>query len=473
MTISPPAVRVGAQVPRFLSRPSGLSHFSSGREAVELCGQVGMTLDPWQELALDVSLVESDEWDTPRWCAREVGLIVPRQNGKGTVLEARELAGLFLFGERLILHSAHEFKTAQEAFFRLKGWIDNVDWLRKRVARVRTSHGEEGIELLSGQRIRFVARSTGSGRGFTGDVIVLDEAYALTDVHMSALIPTLSARSAKDNPQIWYTSSAPLDGSMVLHRIRRRGRRGDPAMAFLEWSCPDDADLDDVDNAYAANPGLGIRISEEFVMTTERAAMASRDWARERLGVAPEPPETGHESVWPPGAWDAACGASVAPDVGVVLGVDVHPDRVSAAIGAADVAGRVELVEHRAGVGWVVDRAVEIARRQSARIALQGNSPAGALVADLERAGVEVIALPAAEVRDGCGQFYDAVAARTSFIRRNAALDAAAAAATKRTSGDGWVFDRRHGSDITPIYAVVLARKAATRPDQTETFFAY
>jgi hypothetical protein len=45
--------------------------------------------------------------------------VVPRQNGKGTILEARELAGLFLLGERLLIHSAHEQDTSLEHFRRL------------------------------------------------------------------------------------------------------------------------------------------------------------------------------------------------------------------------------------------------------------------------------------------------------------------------------------------------------------------
>ena len=32
------------------------------------------------------------------WSAFEVGVNVPRQNGKGGIIEARELAGLFLLG---------------------------------------------------------------------------------------------------------------------------------------------------------------------------------------------------------------------------------------------------------------------------------------------------------------------------------------------------------------------------------------
>src|SRR2546423_15374516 len=85
-------------------------------------------------------------------------------------------AGLFLFGEKLILHSAHEFKTAQEAFRRVLGWIESKDHLRKRVKRIRTSHGEEGIELIDGARLRFVARATGSGRGCAGHCAVRGEA---------------------------------------------------------------------------------------------------------------------------------------------------------------------------------------------------------------------------------------------------------------------------------------------------------
>ncbi|MGY4986484.1 hypothetical protein [Streptomyces nigrescens] len=62
----------------------------------------------------------------PRWAAFEVGLVVSRQNGKGSLLEARELAGLFLFGERLIIHSAHQFDTSKEAFERILMLVENT-----------------------------------------------------------------------------------------------------------------------------------------------------------------------------------------------------------------------------------------------------------------------------------------------------------------------------------------------------------
>lgn len=214
------AVLLGAQEPRYLLVPPG--ELTRGPEAVELAASAGLILDPWQELVLDGGLAETPDG---YWVANEVGLLVPRQNGKGGILEARELAGLFLFDEQLILHSAHEFKTASEAFRRLLSLVQNTPDLDRRVNRVRTSHGDEGIELIGGQRIRFVARSTGSGRGFSGDCIILDEAYNLSAAGMSAMLPTLSARP---NPQIWYTSSAPLprQESDTLRRLCKRGRDG-------------------------------------------------------------------------------------------------------------------------------------------------------------------------------------------------------------------------------------------------------
>jgi len=58
--------------------------------------------------------------------------------------------GLFLFGERLIIHSAHQFDTSKEAFNRILMLIENAPDLDKEVARVSRSHGEEGVELLRG-----------------------------------------------------------------------------------------------------------------------------------------------------------------------------------------------------------------------------------------------------------------------------------------------------------------------------------
>jgi hypothetical protein len=173
-----------------------------------------------------------------KWSAFEVGLVVSRQNGKGSILEARELAGLFLLGERLLIHSAHQFDTSLEAFSRLESLIADNDEFSSRVKKITRSHGEEGITLTNGQRVRFRTRTKGGGRGFSCDCLILDEAMILPTSSHGALLPTLSARP---NPQVWYTGSA-VDQNVhehgeVLTSIRERGlKQDDPALAYFEWS---------------------------------------------------------------------------------------------------------------------------------------------------------------------------------------------------------------------------------------------
>jgi len=156
---SPPGVLLGDQEPRICSLPL-FDADRSGANAVLLAAAAGLDLDPWQRFVLEAGLRRRGG----KWAAFEVALIVARQNGKGAILEALELAALFLFPDvRLILHSAHEFKTAAEAFLRIRHLIEGSPEFSSRVARIRTTTGAEAIELLDGTRLRFVARSSGSG----------------------------------------------------------------------------------------------------------------------------------------------------------------------------------------------------------------------------------------------------------------------------------------------------------------------
>ncbi len=293
---------LGDQEPRLSSLPPFDSD-ASGRIAVQLAGEARLELDPWQQLVLEVGLRRRG----PKWAAFEVALIVARQNGKGTVLEALELAALFLFPDvRLILHSAHEFKTAAEAFLRVRALIEDHPDFDSQVSRIRTAAGAEAIELKNGKRLRFVARSSGSGRGFTSDLVILDEAYKLGDQEMAALLPTLSARP---DPQVWYTSTAGDQGSIQLGRVRARGvAGGDRSLAFLEWSAQDTDDPAVPQTWARANPGLGIRIDQGYI-EREMAALGPDAFARERLSIGDWPMgDAGQWEVVRADTW-AACAA--------------------------------------------------------------------------------------------------------------------------------------------------------------------
>jgi phage terminase large subunit-like protein len=431
--------------------------------AVELAASAGLILDPWEAAILEDSLALRPDY---RWAAFEVAVIVPRQNGKGSILEARELAGLFLLEESLILHSAHEFKTSREAFLRILSLIENTDELRKLCKKPRTSHGEEGIELLNGNRLRFVARSTGSGRGFTGDVVVLDEAYNLSAEAMAALMPTMSARP---NPQLWYTSSAPLVTSPVLRKLCRRGRAGaSPDLAYFEYCAERGVMLDDPRAWKAANPALGIRISEEFI-ARELEALENEEFARERLGIWAED-ET--DAVIAREDWEALVDKDSRLEDPVTFAIDTTPERSHTAIAAAGVRSdgllHGEVIDHRAGVGWVVDRVVELVERwEPDAVVLDPRAAAGSLQASLEERDIEVTAVSTQELVQACGAFYDDVVNERFRHLNTPELNRAVFGAKKRVIGDAWAWHRKDSDvDISPLVAVTLARWAAAAAEE-------
>jgi phage terminase large subunit-like protein len=294
---------MGHQRPRIESCPPG-DLASYGPRAIELAEAAGLFLDPWQQHVLVRAMRCRPDG---KWAAFEVCPIVARQNGKGALLEARELAGLFLLPhERLILHSAHEFKTASEAFRRVLTLIQDNREFNRFVKQVYLQRGAESIELKDGKRLRFVARSSGSGRGFTGDLVILDEAQNLGDEAMAALLPTLSARP---DPQVWYTATAGNESSVQLGRVRERGIAGDdPSLAFFEWSVdPDSYDPADPRCWAQANPGMGIRITPEYI-AKERAALSAPEFDRERLSIGDYPVDGGAWETISSDAW-SACAA--------------------------------------------------------------------------------------------------------------------------------------------------------------------
>jgi len=461
-----PPVR-GAQEPRICHLPP-FDSSEQGEEAVQVARLAGLHLDPWEEFVLARSLRERNE----KWAAFEVGLNVPRQNGKGAILEARQIAGLFVIRERLIIHSAHQFDTSLEAFRRLLALIEDTPDFDREVKRVSRAHGEEGIELMTGQRIRFRTRTKGGGRGFTGDCLILDEAMILPETAHGALLPTLSARP---NPQVWYTGSAVdqmvHEHGLVLARIRERGMAGtDPALAYFEWS-PDvplsDAVLPDVamDPAVWAqgNPGLGIRISEEHVAREQRS-MDARTFAVERLGVGdwPDPLGEGMRRV-SLDDWSALTDLGSEPEGQVCFTFDVSPDRSTASIGVAgyrvDGLRHVGVIEHGRGTEWLPQALAErVQSHGCVEPICDGTGPAASLIPDIEALGMSVRTVTASEHGRACGLFVDTVTQKALRHRAPPEMRAALKGAVTRPLGDAWAWSRKSSSvDISPLVAVTLA----------------
>jgi hypothetical protein len=372
--LAPERNLTGVQRPRVFSAPAYQA--SLGQEAIELAEHAGLYLDPWQQFVLLHAMgLRADR----KWAAFEVGLDVPRQNGKDGIAEARELAGVVLLGERLITHTAHLFDTSLEHMLRVEELLAGQPDLAKRVKKIDRSHGQEGIKFKSGQRIRFRTRTKKGGRGFSGDLVIFNEAMDLPESSIGALMPTLAARR---NPQLWYMGSAVdqqvHENGIVFTRLRNRGLRGDdPSLAWFEWSV--DADGPDAvtpetaadPEAWAqSNPALSIRITSEYV-GNEKRSMDARTFAVERLGVGDWPATDGTAAAKiDPEKWHGLRDMRSSAIDPVCFAYDVRPDRSAAAIGSAgrrtDGKVHTEIVEHRAGTGWAADRIAGLLERHDA-----------------------------------------------------------------------------------------------------------
>lgn len=486
MPTSPPgSLLLGAEAPRVeLRQPAA---YSLGAPAEELSARAGLVLEPWQASGLEMMLdVRADG----RWAAFEYAELCPRQNGKTALLAARALAGLFLLDERLIMWSAHEYKTAMESFLLMRDLIgalgettgarDNLIDVGGVLVKVNSTNGEEQFERLdTRQRLKFLARSKGSGRGFSGDCNLIDEAFAYTPAQQSALMPTMNARP---NPQICYASSPPLDSDSgeVLFALRRRAEAGEAGLSYRDWGLAGDLDelmrlseadrsalLDDRARWASSNPALGRgRVDEESILRNRRA-MREEDFAREIGGIWPVPPEQGGRVIRAT-TWDALADPGSSFDGSPVFAVDCSPGGLWCAVAAAgrrpDGTPHVELAEHRAGTGWLVEWARDRhERHEPVAWLLDPGGPAGALVTDLEVAGVPLTFVTGRVYAGACGAFTAAVVDGTLRHLGDPVLGRAVSAGRKRDVGDGgWAWGRKNSEvNIAPLVAVTLAYHGA------------
>ncbi|WP_431976168.1 hypothetical protein [Micromonospora haikouensis] len=470
----------------------------------------GRPLDDWQSDSIDLILATRGDG---HWACFEYCEWVPRQNGKGTVLEARALAGFFLLGEALIMWSAHEYKTAMVAFRRVRGLMralgrqvgDNENLLEfdkldengeptTFLVKINNTNGEEGFERLDTEaQIKFLARSKGSGRGFTGNCNIIDEAFALTVDQHQALLYTVSAIP---NAQIIYTSSPPLTGDTgaVMYSLRHRGDptaprvdddgpwEQDPSLGYRDFGIAgnldflDGVDLEDLANWAAANPSLGILRSNGTGLTHEavgrelRAAKADLPgWARERLGIWPRQADdrSPRWEVIGESTWLTRLDRQAVMGDPLTLAVDVTPDRTWAAISAAGPrtgGGRVvDVIDHRPGTGWIIDRLVELAVKHKPLVIVISDKAIADAAGGTELPDgtkLRVIRAGAADMAASAAAFFDAVAGTAPDLWQlgQPSLTTAVSGATKRTIGDGWAWNRRSiTTDICPLVASSLA----------------
>jgi hypothetical protein len=238
-------------------------------------------------------------------------------------------------------------------------------------------------------------------------------------------------------------------------RVEADEREG---VAYFEWSAPDEADPYDEATWWACMPALGRTVAIETIRA-DANSLPEPDFRRGYLNQR----VAGGKPIIAPGQWprlrddDARIGSTLA------LGVDITPDRTYGAIAAAGYAfdDRValELIDHRPGAAWLVQRLAELNDKwQPIAVVIDRASPAGKLKDDLLTLGIPVVVTDVGEYAGACGGFYDAVLGGTVSHLGQPPLDAAIGAARRRQIGDDWAWARRVGGDVCPLVAVTLAR---------------
>lgn len=418
----------------------------------------GIPLDEWQETVLQAAMGERSDGS---WASPQVAVSAPRQNGKSQVIVARALAGVLLFGERTILVSAHQQDTAREVFTKIVDILEENPRLNARVDAYGKALNREYVRFKTGQTIRFKARSAGSGRGFSCDCLLLDEAQILSEAAWSAILPTMSARP---NPQAWLFGTPPTanDDGSVFARFREVGlTRSSSRVTYLEWSADPGDDFDDPAVWAKANPAFGTRITHERV-ADERSTLSHEQFGMERLGMWAG---AASQAVISDADWSALFDPKSEPGEQLALAVDVAPDGVSTAVcvaGArADGRWHVELIEQRAGTEWVPARVAEVVERHRfGAVVVDGASPALALVEPLRSRGVEVTVTGPRDMGQACVSFLSLVHEDGLRHVGQPQLALAVSVARKRAIGtEGlWGWGRAlSGSDISPTVAATLA----------------
>ena len=472
----------GLECPPMWGTPRRPEYPSLGPKAWKVMEALGFP--PWQKYVLDVALEIDPE--TGLFAHREVGLSVPRQQGKTQQILGLMTHRIAAWPRQNVVYAAQTRGMARQR------WEDEFlvtmegSKLGNRI-RSRKSNGNEAIIWgKTRSKLGITANTEKAGHGPALDLGVIDEAFAHEDDRLEqAFSPAMLTRRMA---QLWWASAGGTEKSVWLNKKRAAGRAhveqlwatGErPSVAYFEWFAPDDLPRDDPATWRMCLPALGFTVTEDVIrselekMAADPSAFDRAYLNRTRKAAPPDDPNI-PKTAWP-GLVDTA--SKVAGDV--AFAIDVSQDRASSSIGVASVRadGKVhlEVVDRRPGTDWIVPAVTRLRQLWNPLLVAVASSgaPAGSLIDALVSSGLSapedkanphrghLFVMRTNDVVEACGQLADAMRQGTVVHRDQVPLTAAVNGARTRRVGDAWVLDRTHSLvDVSPLVAVTLARWA-------------
>lgn len=449
----------GCEVPRIWTKPlrpltPATSHgFAAIRFAEEV---LGLRLFPWQKWLLIHALELLDD-GTYRF--RTVVVLVARQNGKTLVMLVLALWHIYALESRTVIGTAQDLANAEKAWEEAVEMAQSEPELDELIDRIALGHPKRFVvrpseideTVLAEYRVASATRK--GGRGFSGDLILLDELreHQSWDSWSAATKTTL----ARPKSQVWAFSNAGDTLSIVLRYLRAQahqeldwpdgdgdkdildfgafdgdfdewedelGDLGADTLGLFEWSAPPDAKRTDRAAWAQANPSMNHTDIVENCITVRAIAAAMRT----------DPPPvfdvevlcrwsfTEQDGPFPVGAWAVTLDNDARPEPGKrVVAVDVSWERDRTYIARAgwntDQVPVVDIAADRPGTAWVVPWLVKFRDHISGVVVQANGAPATSLIDDIrsaktpdgEDAGLQVVEWGGADLGNSFGQLYD------------------------------------------------------------------
>ena len=476
-----------------------------------------LQLYPWQKVLL-CRMLELLPDGSLRF--RTAVVLIARQNGKSTLSQVLALWFMIVWGWPLVMGTAQDLETAEEVWQGAVDLVEEDEELSKLLKRVVKVNGKKALELKAGTRYKVKAANRRAGRGFTGNLIMLDELREHQNWEAWGAITKTTMAQAE--ALILALSNAGDLTSIVLRYLRKMAHEaiGDPdgiceeigaagptaldlgeiadddedldgddladfeqdedTLGLWEWSMAPGTDKKDRQGWAQANPSLNWNAG--FTERTIAAACRTDpEWVF-RTEVGCQWSEGTLTGPFPPGSWDKgknpvetlADGSQRVSDehkiIGKVrVGVDQSHDRsmtyVAFAGYRADGVAQVEIVAARPGSDWVKGYLMDDKRRD--RIIDVAGQSRGAPISPLmvaldedEEFTIPVVEWAGGDLTAGWADVFDSV--RDVKVRHNPQpmLDVAAATAVLKVfSGGASIPDHKASpAEVAPLMAFTAAK---------------
>ncbi len=437
--------------------------------AVKIAQLLGVDLMDWQRDAIAL-FTELDEHGM--YAYTDATLLVPRQNGKSTLLLILLLVRALGTPGSRCGYGAQDLKSARKML--LEVWTPLLDGSALRGSySVRAANGSEAIRFSNGSTVELlVSTSQKAQHGQVYDFAMLDEAFAQVDSRVEvSILPAFATRTERAPGVQWLvvsTAGTRSASPYLLERVESRRQLVAAAVtkgtAYVEYSAEDGADHTDPAVWAACNPALGITITEEAIKA-ELASLGEAEFRRSRLC---QWTTQQHDPVVPLEIWDGLCDTLSRRGKSLVIAFDSTPNGSASSIGVAskrdDGLFHVELVAHEAGTGWLGSEVTRLARAHKPEgVLVDPRSPAATALPYLRDASVKVTETSTTDATQGFAAFVTAAHEGTLRHIGQPELTAALTGAVRRPIGDAFAWSRRSSSvDISSLCAVTLALWGAT-----------